>query len=136
MRLDDRIVHRHRTRRRRVPSAMFATGIRPDRIRGTLAPRLTASVGPCLAGHHREHPIHPSVAGAFHARRAAFHVILGVEMRARGVGRSAGVNERERAVIPLRHQRGQRGMEPEKAVEVDHGAIAAARAIAIVGRES
>src|ERR1700730_6546945 len=74
----------------------------------------------------REHAIHPSVGRRLHAGCAALHVVLGIEMRARWVGRTTRVNERQCALMPQRHDRIEGRMEPEMAVEVEYGAIAAA----------
>ena len=47
------------------PSAIFATGTLPLRIRGTVGPRLNASVGECVPGISRDRAIQPSVLRRF-----------------------------------------------------------------------
>ena len=59
--------------------------------------------------------------GALHAGRSRFHVVLRVEVRARGVGRAAGVDHGEPARVPQRLERRQRRVQAEEAVEVERG---------------
>src|SRR6266851_1762728 len=61
----------------------------------------------------------PAVGRALDPRRPGLHVVLGVEMRARRVRRAASVDHREGPVLPERHQRSERGVQSEEAVEVD-----------------
>ena len=51
---------------------------------------------------------------ALHAGRAGFHVILRIEVRARRVGRSGGVHDREMPLVPQRLERRHAGCSPKK----------------------
>ena len=53
-----------------------------------------------LAGLGWQSPVEPSVGGALQTRRARFHVILRVEVRARRVGRSRCMNDRQALLLP------------------------------------
>ncbi len=79
-----------------------------------------------MTGHRCEHPIHPAVGRVLEAGRAALHVVLRVEVRARGIGRAAGVDESQRAVLPARHDSAERGVQAEMAVEGKDCAVTAA----------
>ena len=70
--------------------------------------------------------IQPAVAGALHAGRCRLHVVLRVEVRARAVGRSARVDDRELPRLPERFQRLQPRVETEEAVEIERRAVARA----------
>src|SRR5580700_4213442 len=63
--------------------------------------------------------VEPAVGGGFQAGCARFHEILRVEMRARRVGRTGGVHDRQMMLIPEWLQRGHRGMQAEETVEVE-----------------
>src|SRR5262245_39232688 len=67
----------------------------------------------------------PAVGRALDPRCAAFHVVLRVEVRARRVGRATRMNDGQRAAPPERHERSERRVQREEAVEVD-GALALA----------
>jgi hypothetical protein len=69
--------------------------------------------------------VHPAVAGALEAGRAAFHVVLRVEVRSRFVRRSARVHDREVPVLEPGLQRIHAGMEAEKSVEIQCAALRA-----------
>src|SRR5712692_8008875 len=123
--LDFGIIERHRT----------CGGASERDVRDRHAPRQNSRHGgakadrlcrPMRTRQLREHAIHPSVGRRLHAGCAALHVVLGIEMRARWIRRTARVNERQCAVMPPRHHRIEGRMEPEMTVEVEHGAIAAA----------
>ena len=72
-----------------------------------------------FARHLRQRAIQPAVGGGLQAGRAGLHVILRIEVRARGIGRAGGVHDREMLLIPQRLQRRERRMQPEEAVEID-----------------
>ena len=110
----------------------------PRRLRGTVGPRATARNGD--AGSRRrggEAAPEPAVWRALHAGGARLHVVLGVEVRARGVGRAAGVHDRERPRVPEGLEGRQGRMQAEEPVEVD-GALGRsprpASAMAMLGR--
>ncbi len=67
----------------------------------------------------RQRPIQPAVGGAFKAGRAGLHVILRVEMRARGIGRAHGVDNRQMPRVEHRLERRERRMQSEESVEID-----------------
>ncbi len=46
--------------------------------------------------------VEPAVVGGLDAGRAGFHVVLGIEMRARGIGRAGGMNDRQVPLVPER----------------------------------
>jgi len=56
-----------------------------------------------------------------YAGRAGFHVVLRIEVRPRGVGRSGGVHDRKMLLLPERFKGRHRRMQSEKAVEIEHG---------------
>ncbi len=62
--------------------------------------------------------VQPAVSSAFVTRRARLHIILSVEVRARIIRRSHGVNDREMAFVVNRFERCERGVKSEKAVEI------------------
>ena len=64
--------------------------------------------------------VEPAVLGAFDAGSAGLHVVLRVEVGARHVGRSGGVDDGEMALIVERLEGRERGMEAEESVEVEH----------------
>jgi hypothetical protein len=64
--------------------------------------------------------IEPAVGGQLHAWRARLHVILGVEMAARRIGRAHGVHHGQASIVPPRLQRGQTRMQAKEPVQVDH----------------
>ena len=66
-----------------------------------------------------ERPVQPAVFGRFHAGRAGFHVVLRIEVRARGVGRAGGVNDRQVALLPQRLEGRERWVQPEESVEIE-----------------
>ena len=66
--------------------------------------------------------IEPAVVRALHARRRRLHVVLRVEVRARRVGRAAGVDDRELPRVEERLERRQPRMQAEEAVEIDRRA--------------
>ena len=68
--------------------------------------------------------VEPAVRCALHARRRGLHVILRVEVRARGVRRSARVHDRQRVLIPKRLERRETRIEPEETVEIDSRIVA------------
>ncbi len=63
--------------------------------------------------------IQPAVGRGLDAGRARFHVVLRVEVRARAVGRSGGMDDGETLRIPHRLEPGERRMQAEETVEVD-----------------
>src|ERR1700716_3571064 len=65
--------------------------------------------------------VQPAVIGDFHAGCAGFHEVLRVEMRARWIGRSGRVHDREMLLFPERLKSRHCWMQSEKAVEVEHG---------------
>ena len=100
----------------------------PRSTRGSAGPSATARNGEAVrCGHGGQPPRQPAVRRALHAGRARLHVVLRVEVRARGVGRAAGVHRGEPPLVPERLERRQRRMQAEEAVEID-GAVAARRA--------
>ena len=66
----------------------------------------------------------PAVGRALHAGRAGLHVVLRVEVRARRVGRAAGVHDGQPARVPQRLERRQRRVQAEEAVEIEGGPVA------------
>ena len=80
---------------------------------------LTARTGDSLPVSARQRPIQPAVVGRLAARRARFHIILRVEMRARRVGRAHGVHDRQLSRVVNRLQRPKRRVQAEQAVEID-----------------
>ena len=73
----------------------------------------------------RDDAIQPSVRCALHAGRAGLHVVLGVEMRPRGIGRSTRMDHCELAPRVQGVQRRQARMQAEVAIEVERAAGAA-----------
>src|SRR4030095_3364977 len=71
-----------------------------------------------LFGNSVKRAIEPSVVSGFDARRAGFHEILCVEVRARRIGRSRGVNNRKFILAKEGLQRSETWMESEKTVEI------------------
>ena len=71
-----------------------------------------------LRGPRGDRAGEPAVGRALHAGRPALHVVLRVEVRARRVGRAAGVHDRERAALPERHERCEGRVKREEAVEI------------------
>ena len=68
--------------------------------------------------------IQPAVIGGFEARRAGFHVVLRIEVRARGIGRAGSFDNCQLLRIPERLQSPQPRMQPEVAVEIDGRSVA------------
>src|SRR5262249_817482 len=52
---------------------------------------------------------------------AGFHEILRIEMRARRVGRTGGVNDRQLTLLPERLKRREGRVQAEEAIEIDDG---------------
>ena len=77
------------------------------------------------SGSDLQRAIEPAVVGGLHAGRAGLHVILRIEMRARGIRRTRGVHDGQLLLLEKRQQRRQAGMQAEKAVEIERGAFAA-----------
>ena len=77
----------------------------------------------CRAGQHAQQAVHPTVLGVLVAWRAAFQIVLRVEVRSRVVGRTAGMDESHRALVPPRFETRQRGMQTEAAVELENAVI-------------
>ena len=73
----------------------------------------------CRAGFFRQRPIQPAVGSAFEAGRAGLHVILRVEMRARGIGRAYRVHDRQMPRVEHRLERRERRMQSEESVQID-----------------
>ena len=90
----------------------------PRKLRARLSPRLTARKGDGGSGRGWERPIQPSV-GAFKAGRAGLHVILRIEMRARGIGRAHGVDNRQMPRVEHRLERRERRVQSEESVQID-----------------
>jgi hypothetical protein len=67
----------------------------------------------------RKRAIQPAIGGRFQAGCSRFHVILRVEVGARGVGRSGGMDDGELLAIPQRLQRRERRVQAEEAIEID-----------------
>jgi hypothetical protein len=63
--------------------------------------------------------IEPAVFRALDARRRRFHIVLGVEVRSRCIGRSARLDDGELASIPERLERSEARVQPEEAVEIE-----------------
>ena len=72
-----------------------------------------------LLAHSAHGAIEPAVVRRFYAGRAGLHEILRVKMRARGVGRTCRMNDRELAVVEERAERREARMQAEEAVEID-----------------
>ena len=67
----------------------------------------------------RKGAIHPAVARRFDPRRPGLHVVLRVEMRARGIGRTRGIDNRHELPIEQRLERSKGRMQPEEPVQID-----------------
>ena len=111
-------LHRDRRIRRR---AWRAAARRPA------PPRAPAR--PCPSAFGSARFIQPSC-GGLQARRARFHVVLRIEVRARGIGRADRVHNRQVPLVEQRLERRERGMQAEEAVQVDGGVFAASVAAA------
>src|SRR5262249_1414841 len=74
-----------------------------------------------LAFDLRQSAVHPAILCRLHTWRAGLHVVLRVEVRARGVGRAGGVDDGEMLLIVERLGRGERRGKPEEAIEIDGG---------------
>jgi hypothetical protein len=75
-----------------------------------------------FAGRHPGEPARePAVGGALEAGRPRLHVVLRVEVGARGVGRAAGVHDREAPIVPDRLERRERGVQAEESGQVEGG---------------
>ena len=109
--------------------------------RGSTGPSDTARTGdtlPCALG---QRAIHPAILRGLAAGRAGLHVVLRVEVRARRVGRTDGIDDREMLLVEQRLERRERRMQAEEAVEIDGGIVLLAgslvgRGMAMVGRRS
>ena len=69
--------------------------------------------------------IQPAVARALHAGRGRLHVVLRVEVGARGIGRARGVHHRQMTRLPPRRKRRHARVQPEEPVEVEGSATPA-----------
>src|SRR5215510_4930560 len=86
---------------------------------GKLRPHGHRAEGPgTVDGHGLQPAREPAVRRGLHPGRARLHVVLGVEVRTRGVGRAAGVDDGESPILPERLERAHGGMQPEEPVEV------------------
>src|SRR5712692_4995201 len=65
--------------------------------------------------------IEPAVVSGLHAWCSGFHEILGVEVGARGIGRTSSVHDGQMALLPQRLKCRHGGMQTEEAVEINHG---------------
>src|SRR4029078_13002190 len=81
--------------------------------------RLLSQMALVARALHGEIPIQPAVARSLVVRRAAFHVVLRVEVRTRVARAADGVNRRENAVIPHSLEWRERPMQSEEPVETD-----------------
>ncbi len=89
--------------------------------------RAKQGVGRCIAHRQRrQHALRlrrgeitrePACRGRFHARRATLHIVLSLEMAARGVGEPGGMDDGELAVIIEALQ----GLQPLMQPEIDIG---------------
>jgi hypothetical protein len=64
--------------------------------------------------------IEPAIFRGLHPRRARFHEILGVEVRAGGIGRTGRVHDRQVPLLPQRLERRERRMQPEESVQINY----------------
>ena len=113
-----------------------SAGSRPCSERGSCGASATArnGVAACVLARVQV-AIQPAVRRALHAGRGGLHVVLRVEVRARAVGRAAGVDDRELPRVPERLERREPRMQPEEAVEIDAPLrFVPGRAIAMLGR--
>ena len=62
--------------------------------------------------------------GGFQPRRARFHVVLRVEVRARGVGRAGGIHDGQVPPVEQRLERRERRVQAEEAIQIDGGVFA------------
>src|SRR5258705_2218492 len=62
--------------------------------------------------------VEPAVGRALHARRAALHVVLRVEVAARGIGGADGVNRGETLVVPQALEGREAWVQAEMPVEI------------------
>ena len=115
---------------KRFTSVIASAGAVPCSVRGSCGPSATARKAATAMRRARrsalQHAIQPAVGRALHARRAALHVVLRVEVRARRIVRSAGVDDGQRALLPQRQERRQARVQAEEAVEIERRAIASA----------
>jgi len=74
-----------------------------------------------------EHPVHPPAGRALVVGNAGLHEILHVKMRARGIGRAAGVDHRQMLGAVERGEGVHRRVQAEESVEVDRGCVVARR---------
>ena len=98
-------------------------GVSPRIARGSTGPSDTARTGdtlPAALGSARF--IQPSCV-RLAAGRAGFHVVLRVEVRARRVGRTDRIDNRQMLLVEQRLERRERGMQSEEAVQVDRGVV-------------
>ena len=100
----------------------------PRSVRGSTGPSETARTGEGLPGRGGQRAVHPAAGGGLQARRAGLHVVLRVEMRARGVGRAHRFDNRQVPLVEERLQRRKRRMQAEEAIEID------GRILALVAR--
>src|SRR5205085_7857042 len=64
--------------------------------------------------------VQPPVFSFFQTRRARFYEVLRVEVRARGMRRAHGMNNRKMSLVPNRLQGSHGRMQSEEAVEIKH----------------
>ena len=69
--------------------------------------------------------VEPAILRRLAPRRGGLHVVLRVEVRPGGIGRTRGVNEAQLAGLPQRHQRLQRGVQAEAPVQLQRAAFGA-----------
>ena len=113
-----------------------SAGAVPWSVRGSCGASATARNGLAFSCSLRvQIAVQPAVARALHARRAALHVVLRVEVRPRVVVRAARVDDRQLAALEERLERRHARVQAEEAVEVDRAVRArSGSAIAIDGR--
>ena len=71
----------------------------------------------------RQRAIEPTVIGSLTAGRPGFHVVLRIEMRTRGIGRTRRVHDGEMLRGVERLERSQRRVQAEEAIEIDRGVL-------------
>ena len=110
-------VHRDR---RRGPSRMRGVcGVIATARKGESWPAAVVQLALVARALDGEIAVEPPVARALVVGRAALHVVLRVEVRARVARAADRVHRRENAVVPERLERRERRVQPEEAVEID-----------------
>ena len=104
-----------------------SAGSLPWSVRGSCGASATARNGVAFSCSLRAGSGSASRRACLHARRAALHVVLRVEVRPRLVVRAARVHDRELAALEQRRERRHPRIQPEEAVEIDRAFVLVTR---------